>query len=273
MIEESGIVRSRPSDGRDWIILAIEALVWGWLIEGLSRLALPGFGLALGGPELQTVPLAASSLWALLWFVVGLLPEPRWSVVVGTIGAIALAWLAGAGPIALLVGPFAALAFYGVRLAAARVAVPERGGHRLRLLITLVLFGIVAMVVNIVLNFALVLPMVLFGFVAPHMGLALGTGLAACVNAALLLRGLLAREVFAPGAGWLSLLARYLVANVVLGLVLYYLAGPLSWWLTAEWDARVLRLGQCIVAGTAVYFATLWLSGFRPVQLRPAVSE
>lgn len=138
---------------------------------------------------------------------------------------------------------------------------------------TPVRIGVIAMLVNIVLNFALVFPMVLSGYVAPHMGLALATGLAACVNAGLLLRGLRAREVFMPGAGWRALIVRYVIANLVLGLVCFYLAGPLSWWLGAGWDDRVLRLLQCIVAGTVVYFATLFLIGFRPVQLRAMASD
>ena len=55
--------------------------------------------------------------------------------------------------------------------------------------------GVVAMLSNIVLNLALVVPLA-------HAGLALATTLSACLNAGLLLRGLVVRGVFRPRPGW-----------------------------------------------------------------------
>ena len=133
---------------------------------------------------------------------------------------------------------------------------------------TPVRIGVVAMLVNIALNFALVLPMILAGFVAPHTGLALATGMAACLNAAMLYRGLRRREVYTPAPGWSPLLLRFLAANVVMAALLVWLAGPLDWWIAAIWHERVVRLAVCIIAGSAAYFGALWLSGFRPAHLR-----
>ncbi len=135
---------------------------------------------------------------------------------------------------------------------------------------TPVRIGVVAMLANIVLNFALVFPMILTGFVAPHTGLALATGMAACLNAAMLYRGLRRREVCAPAPGWTPLMLRYLGANIAMAIVLVWLAGSVEWWVAALWHERVVRLAQCIVAGSAVYFAVLWLAGFRRAHLRAA---
>lgn len=133
---------------------------------------------------------------------------------------------------------------------------------------TPVKIGILAMLVNIVLNLALVIPMVRFGFVAPHMGLALATGLSALLNAALLFNGLRRGEIYQPLPGWWLLLLRVFVANVVMALVLFYLKGDLGEWLSADWQSRVLNMMKCIFLGALAYLATLWLVGVRIKHLR-----
>jgi putative peptidoglycan lipid II flippase len=129
--------------------------------------------------------------------------------------------------------------------------------------------GVISMVANIVLNLIIVVPMVKIGFVAPHMGLVMATGLAAFLNASMLYRGLRRGRVYAPGKGWRVLFVRVGIANVALGAVLIWLAGPLEPWLVATWTARALRLAGCLVAGTVVYFAALRLAGLRYADLRP----
>ncbi|MDH3589017.1 MAG: murein biosynthesis integral membrane protein MurJ [Gammaproteobacteria bacterium] len=133
---------------------------------------------------------------------------------------------------------------------------------------TPVRIGVIAMIVNVVLNFAFVLPMVRFGFAAPHTGLALATGLAALLNAGLLYRGLRRRQVYTPERGWGVLLLRYTLANVAMAFALYYIVGATEWWLDADGLARTLRLAQCIVVGAAVYGVVLLMTGFRPAHLR-----
>ena len=128
--------------------------------------------------------------------------------------------------------------------------------------------GVIAMVANIVLNLIIVVPMVKLGFVAPHMGLVIATGLAAFINAGLLYRGLRRAGVYTPGPGWGALMRRVGLANLGLAAVLWWFAGPLDPWLTAPLPERVLRLTGCLVGGTVLYFALLWATGLRYVQLR-----
>jgi putative peptidoglycan lipid II flippase len=128
--------------------------------------------------------------------------------------------------------------------------------------------GVIAMVANIVLNLIIVVPMVKFGFVAPHMGLVIATGLAAFINAGMLYRGLRTTGVYTPGPGWAVLARRVAFANLGLAAALWLIAGPLDWWLVATWFERAARLTACLVAGTVAYFAILWMSGLRYVELR-----
>ncbi len=128
--------------------------------------------------------------------------------------------------------------------------------------------GIIAMLANIVLNLALVIPMVKTGFVAPHMGLALATALAAFINAGLLYRGLRISNVYRPGRGWLPLCIRVLIANLVMIAFLVPLAGELASWIEQGWRVRVLRLGGCVLGGALVYMLALLVTGLRPVHLR-----
>ncbi len=123
--------------------------------------------------------------------------------------------------------------------------------------------GIIAMAANIVLNFALVVPMATLGFVAPHMGLALATAISAFINAALLFRGLRRIAVYRPARGWGALAVRALIANTAMAAVLAWLGGDLAGWVSDDWQGRALRLAGCIGAGLIVYLAALVLVGVR----------
>lgn len=102
-------------------------------------------------------------------------------------------------------------------------------------------------------------------FVIPfaHAGLALSIGLASCVNAGLLLRGLLRRRTFCPRPGWAGFLARLLLALGALAVTLYIMSGDAQIWTTLPQRARLERLAWVVVSGIAVYFASLALLGFR----------
>jgi putative peptidoglycan lipid II flippase len=67
---------------------------------------------------------------------------------------------------------------------------------------TPVRIAVVALVTNMVLNLAFVLPMVRLNIPGPHAGLALATSLAAWVNAGLLFTVLYRKEIYRPRAGW-----------------------------------------------------------------------
>ena len=101
-----------------------------------------------------------------------------------------------------------------------------------------------------------------------HAGLALSIGLAACLNAALLYRGLRRHQVYTPQPGWLGFSLRLAVALVVMGVVLWFGVGHENDWLRFSNLERVLRLTLLVACGGLVYFGTLWVLGFRPRDFR-----
>ena len=96
-----------------------------------------------------------------------------------------------------------------------------------------------------------------------HAGLALAIGLGACLNAALLYRGLRRAGVYVPQPGWGRFLGRLALAMVVMGAVLWFAAGDAAQWLSGGVLARAGRLAGVVAAGAATYFAALWAMGFR----------
>jgi putative peptidoglycan lipid II flippase len=96
-----------------------------------------------------------------------------------------------------------------------------------------------------------------------HAGLTLATSLGATVNAALLFWLLRKHGYYAPRPGWARFVGKLLVALLVLGALLAWLAGTPAFWLhAAPWE-KIARLAGLIAAGALAYFATLWLLGFR----------
>ncbi|NGP52347.1 murein biosynthesis integral membrane protein MurJ [Thioalkalivibrio sp. XN8] len=133
---------------------------------------------------------------------------------------------------------------------------------------TPVRISIRAMLLNIVLNMLIVVPMYVYQVPGAHAGLAAATGLSAVYNATALYRGLRSTGIYTPLAGWGPLLGRVLFANVVMGLGLWLMAGPLDGWLAAAWHERGLRLAAIICLGFGAYLAALLLAGLRPRHLR-----
>jgi putative peptidoglycan lipid II flippase len=104
-----------------------------------------------------------------------------------------------------------------------------------------------------------------FAFIVPlkHAGLALAIGLGACVNAALLLRGLRRREVYIPQPGWPAFLLKLAVAVYAMAVVLWVAAASDAAWFSMRASARAANLAWVVLLGAASYFAALWLLGFR----------
>ena len=128
---------------------------------------------------------------------------------------------------------------------------------------TPVRIGIQAMVANMVMNLAFVVPMVMADFRAPHMGLAFATAASAWLNAWLLYRRLRRDGVYAPEAGWGRVLLRVLLAGgAMTGLILWGVPG-LGDWLALGGLERAGRLAAWIAAGGALYLLVLQLSGQR----------
>lgn len=101
-----------------------------------------------------------------------------------------------------------------------------------------------------------------------HAGLALSIGLAACLNAALLWRGLLRSDTYIPRTGWLQFMLKISLALLVLAALLWLTMGAEGYWLTANAGEKLVRLGLIVSAGIAGYFAALWALGFRLSDFR-----
>ena len=126
---------------------------------------------------------------------------------------------------------------------------------------TPVKIGIQAMVVNMVLNLALVVPF-------QHAGLALATSLSAYYNMAMLYYGLRKQGVYQPQAGWMRFGVIMLLANTALAGVALWLMGDAQAWLDWETMQRIGWMSLIVVAGIAVYFAVMVLAGLRMRHLR-----
>ena len=96
-----------------------------------------------------------------------------------------------------------------------------------------------------------------------HAGLALSIGLAACLNAALLYRGLRRHDVYRPQPGWMAFSLKLLAALAIMGGALWLASGGDAAWLAYPLPERLIRLGLLVGLGVIAYFATLWVLGFR----------
>ncbi len=97
-----------------------------------------------------------------------------------------------------------------------------------------------------------------------HAGLALSIGLGACLNAAMLFHFMRRAGIFQPQPGWLSFLLKLVVALYLMAGALWWLGGADQQWLAYGTLEKCTRLAVLVVAGSTVYFASLWCMGFRP---------
>ena len=107
-------------------------------------------------------------------------------------------------------------------------------------------------------------------FIGPfqHAGLALSIGLGACLNAGILFYTLRKQGIFQPQSGWPVFLLKLFTALTVMGLLLKLWVGPTLLWLEYDFSQRILHLSALVVGGACVYFASLWLLGFRLHQFK-----
>jgi putative peptidoglycan lipid II flippase len=101
-----------------------------------------------------------------------------------------------------------------------------------------------------------------------HAGLALSIGLAACLNAFLLYRGLRRQRIYTPQPGWGKFMAKLACALALMFLVLFFGMGKTRDWLQYTLFTRLLHLSLLVAASAGVYFATLWALGFRLADFR-----
>jgi putative peptidoglycan lipid II flippase len=97
-----------------------------------------------------------------------------------------------------------------------------------------------------------------------HWGLALATGLGACVNSALLFYHLRQDLIYKPLPGWWKFYFKLAIALILMAIALHYLAGLAGDWLTLPTLTKLMWISLLVVAGAAIYFAALFLLGFRP---------
>ena len=96
-----------------------------------------------------------------------------------------------------------------------------------------------------------------------HAGLALAIGLGSCLNSVILFYYLRKRGIYQPEPGWGKFLIKLCAALLALGLTLWFGMGSEQHWLTTHGWTRIVHLTWLVALGAMVYFAVLWLLGFR----------
>ena len=133
---------------------------------------------------------------------------------------------------------------------------------------TPVRIGIMAIVLNMVLNVIFVVTLVRSEFYAPHVGLALATTISALFNAIFLYRGLHRAGVYRLHAGWGRFAAQVGIASVLMSVIVLWARGRAGDWLALSLLDRVGALGLCVIGGIAAYFLACYLVGLTPASLR-----
>lgn len=254
--------------------LVTGSVSWLYYSDRLVEFPLGIFGVALATvilPSLSQKHAAASSEafshtldWAL-----------RWVLLIGTPATVALMILSGPLLSALFqYGEFGAedvrmasrslMAYSLGLLAFMLVKVLAPGFYARQDTRTPVRIGIIAMLSNMVFNVILIFPLA-------HVGLALATSLSSYLNAGLLFLGLRQQTVYQATRGWLSFSLQIGLANLVMGLVLWWGTGDLSGWLEASAQERLLHLSWLVMVGLLVYLGSILALGVRPRHLRASI--
>jgi putative peptidoglycan lipid II flippase len=121
---------------------------------------------------------------------------------------------------------------------------------------TPVKIALVAMVVNIVGNLALI-------YWLAHVGLALATSLAACIHAILLLVYLHKRNWYSLDRQWFIFTAKLILANCILVAMLLVVNPSANWWLISSMWLRVGSLAAICAGGLVMYLLLLRLVGIK----------
>jgi putative peptidoglycan lipid II flippase len=123
--------------------------------------------------------------------------------------------------------------------------------------VTPVKIGVLTLLATQAMNLAFIGPL-------KHAGLALAIGLGACLNAALLYRGLRRAGVYRPTPGWPLFLLKVGAAVSLMVLALFMAMGEPAWWLAAGWEKKIPGVLGLVALGAAVYGGCLGAFGFRP---------
>lgn len=121
---------------------------------------------------------------------------------------------------------------------------------------TPVKIGVVAMLANIALNFALISPL-------KHAGIALATSLAAIINMSCLYYYLYRCGHYSPREGWGLFSLRLSSANLALAGWIWFSAGDIQTWIAQGDMWRIMHLAYLLLTSAVLYFMMLWITGIR----------
>lgn len=121
--------------------------------------------------------------------------------------------------------------------------------------------AVIALVVNMLLNFALIWSL-------KHAGLALATSLSSTLNALLLYLGLKRRQALYTEPGWLKFSLQLVFAAGVMGGLLFWLCPAALTWFAWGWKQRILHLLGLLLLGMISYLACLRITGLRLSHFR-----
>lgn len=108
---------------------------------------------------------------------------------------------------------------------------------------------------------------VLFMGPLAHAGLALASSLASIFNVGILLVTLLKSKIYVFRQGWGLFIARLLIANGFMLLLLWQLTPDLEAWLAFSGLHRAAMLSALIAGAALLFFSSLWISGLRKPDL------
>lgn len=116
--------------------------------------------------------------------------------------------------------------------------------------------AVVALVVNIILNFILIGPLA-------HAGLALSSAIASIVNVSLLWIMLKRAGITQMEQKPRPIFLRVILASILMAGLLWWGSGSIDTWFLWSVSRRVLHLVVLIVSGLVIYFGALWMTGLR----------
>lgn len=120
--------------------------------------------------------------------------------------------------------------------------------------------GVIAMLVNMLLNLALIFPL-------KHAGLALATSLAAMINALLLLVVLKRKGWFQFQGQWWRFLVPVILSLLIISGLIQWLNPTTAQWYGLPVTARVLHLAIWLCGFVLAYSGLLWIMGVRKKHL------
>ncbi len=132
---------------------------------------------------------------------------------------------------------------------------------------TPVRIGIIAMIINMVLNVIFVLTLLNFSDIPAHVGLALATSGSAYCNAILLALALRREEYLNLTPAFNLLILKVMVAVAGMSLLLWMIGGDLSVWSQGLWYQRLTELLGLIIPAILCYALLLWIMGIRRKHL------